>query len=428
MFAVILVVLLAGVIFAVSVRAQGDDVDYRVTGLALFAYAIRLLVAPLTHTIHVFSTPSGVDSAGYEGAGEAIARLWTYTGIHYVSGEDLLALEHVSLPPNLFALVVYLNGGPSHIGCVAIIAAAASLLCLDLYLLSVLIGARREVALAITALIAVLPSFLYYTSDTYKDGLVAFLAIGAFSCCVRLAHRFSLAQLAWALVLLLGLWNTRYYLVFVMPAPLIVGLLGLRSGSVMRVVLAVLVICGGIATVYAYTDFGTVATDHAVRTFQSATSQDVIDSNSESGSGVNLGTGLSAFPIKLAYTLFSPFPWQAGSLGLQIEKLEAFTWYFFFYRAIRAVTRQGRELLPNLLLFLSFLVPVTAAYAFSFSNIGLIVRQRIDIVLVTFVLASVSWSAPRTPVPVTSKSAGPLGLPRASARRTFGPGQPRPQS
>ncbi|MBV9946254.1 MAG: hypothetical protein JOZ69_05350, partial [Myxococcales bacterium] len=347
----------------------------------------------VTHTIPIFSAPSGIDSAGYEGLGQIIARFWTYNGVHYLTGDELPGvMEHVSLPPNVFALVAYLNGGPSHMGCVAVVAALASFVCLDINLTARLIGAKPNVALAVTALVSVLPSFLYYTSDTYKDGFVAFVVIGVLATSVRLAHRFSVLQVAWALVLLAALWETRYYLVFVMPAPLLLGVMGVRSGSVMRLVLAGLVISAVVIVAYAYSNVAVTATQDAVQTFRGATAQNVLDENAASASGVNLGTGPSSLLPRLAYTLFSPFPWQPGSLGLQLEKLEVFVWYYFLYRTWRAVRHNWRIIGADAIVFVSFLVPVTVAYAFSFSNIGLIVRQRIDIVLATITLATVSWS------------------------------------
>jgi len=100
---------------------------------------------------------------------------------------------------------------------------------------------------------------------------------------------------------------------------------------------------------------------------------------------------VGSFLPKLAYTLFSPFPWQSGSIGLQLAKIEAFAWYFFLYRAVRAARMRWRDESSNLLIIVSFIVPMTVAYAFSFANIGLIVRERMGIVLATIAIASLSW-------------------------------------
>ena len=392
MFSVLLVPLLAAVLFVASVRSQRPNVDPRVTAVVLGGYLLRLAIAPLAHSATPFTTGGAVDSSSYERFGEMVSRMWDYNGIQLVGSDDF---PNMALPVNIFALVQYLNRGPAHLGCVAIVAAAASLVCLDVYLMCVLLGARRDVALRIAALVSVLPSFLYYTSDTYKDGFVAFFVIGLLACSVRLSRKFSIAQILWALVLLRGLWLSRYYLVYVMPAPLLLGLLGLRSGSVMRLLLAGLVVGTSVTAAYAYSDVPTTVTHHAVQTFQTATSQVNAADNASHGSGVTFeeDAPLGAFPAKLAYTLFAPFPWQSGSMGLQLAKLEVVVWYFFFYRAMRAARTIWRERLGDLLVLLSFIVPMTIAYAFSFANIGLMVRERMTIVLATVVFASISWSA-----------------------------------
>jgi hypothetical protein len=431
MFGIVLILLLAVLIFVASVRLQRPDVDPRLTTLLLGGYALRLAISPFTHTANLFSSGAAGDSSGYELLGGLIARMWQYHGIHYVGGDEIPALEHTSLPFNVFACVHYFNSGPSHWGCVAIVAAAASFTCLNLHLLCLQLGASREVALRITGLIAILPSFLYYTSDTYKDGFVALFALGILGCSVRLAYKFSVAQLALAIVLMGGLWLTRFYLVFVMPAPLMLGLLGLRSGSVMRIILAALVIGTSLTAAYAYSDVPDAVTHHAVSTFQDATSASVLNANADSGSGVTFEaeSGAGAFVPKLIYTLFAPFPWQSGSIGLHIAKIEVFVWYYFLYRAMRASRTLWRNGPSNLLMFVSFVVPMTVAYALSFSNIGLIVRERMSVVLATIVFASVSWSArsslvagalPRE-VPV------PAGWATRSRRVTSARPQPRPQ-
>jgi hypothetical protein len=396
MFGIVLVLLLGGAIVAASVRLQRPQVDQRVTIVLLGCYVLRLAVSSLTRTAYIFTTGPASDSSGYERTGEVIARAWQYTGIRYMTGDDMPGLEHTSLPANVFAAVTYFNSGPSHLGCVAAVAGAATFACLNLYLLCLQLGARRDVALGITALIAVLPSFFYYTSDTYKDGFVVLFSVGILGCSVRLAQKFSIVQLGLALLWMGGLWLTRYYLVFAMPAPLLLGVLGLRSGSILRFALAVLVIGTSLTAAYAYSDVPETVTSHAVQTFQGATSTTALNANADTApgaSGVSFegDSAVGSFLPKLAYTLFAPFPWQSGSIGLQLAKIEAFVWYFFLYRAIRAARMRWRDESSNLLIFVSFIVPMTVAYAFSFANIGLIVRERMGIVLATIAIASLSW-------------------------------------
>jgi len=392
MFSFVLIVLLAGLLFAASVRFQGEEVDRRVAALVLGNYALRLAIAPFTRNLNVF-TNAGTDSAGYEFLGQVIAHQWRYTGIHYVGGDELPVLSETSLPPNLFALVIHLNGEAAHLGCTAIMAAAASLVCLDVFLIARLLGAPSNVALRTAALVGVLPSFLFYTSNSYKDGLVTLFVVGIFGCAIRLSRAFSVTTLALAGVFSIGLWLTRFYLLFIVPAPLLLGFLGLRSRSILRTVLAMLVVVGSATALYSYSSAPEVATTRAAQTFTAATSQDVLDANSQGGSGVTFDSSspVGSFVPKLLYTLFSPFPWQSGSLGLQIGKVEALVWFYFFYRAVRAAIAMWRMQRSDLLMFFSLVIPLTVAYALSFANIGLIVRQRIGIVIIVMLLASLSW-------------------------------------
>jgi hypothetical protein len=141
--------------------------------------------------------------------------------------------------------------------------------------------------------------------------------------------------------------------------------------------------------------------------FMSATSEASLASNAAAGSGVQFedqGNAFGSFGPKLVYTLFAPFPWQAGSFGLQLGKLEVIIWLYLVYRAWRAGKRMWGTDSSLVLMFLSFLVPTTAMYATIMSNIGLIVRERMCVVLVAYVLAMLSW--PKEPDDVEDNGEG----------------------
>jgi hypothetical protein len=399
MFAAVLIVALAGAILVAGVALQRSTVDHRLTALLLFSYALRIAIAPLTVSLNVFSS-APTDYGGYEGRGELIAHLWHYAGIHYVDTDELPSLAGVSLPSNLFACVIYLNGERTHLGCTAIVAAVACFTCLNVYLLGQLLGAGRTAALWTAGIVSLFPSFLFYTSNTFKDGFVVFAMIGILGCAVRLARTFSVIQLVLALVFLGCLWFTRFYLVFIIPAPLILGLLGLRSQSILRIILTVLVIVASVTALYAYSETPDVVVRHATRTLDIATSESVLNANAEGASGVTFESTspTGTFALKLLYTLFSPFPWQSGSIALQIGKAELFIWYYFVYRALISAKVMWRDRRSDLLIFASFLAPLTVAYTLSFSNIGLVARQRISVVLVTILLAAASWRRQTEPL------------------------------
>jgi hypothetical protein len=111
------------------------------------------------------------------------------------------------------------------------------------------------------------------------------------------------------------------------------------------------------------------------------------------------------------YTLFSPFPWQGGSLGLQLAKVEVLVWYYLAYRAVLAMKFLWRERRTDLVIVLSFIAPTTLVYAVMFANIGLNIRERIAIVIASAMLASVSW---RDPVEEVEASIATTPAPAAS--------------
>lgn len=383
-----------GVLWGALVAA-GQARAKALPGILMGGYALRLILQILViRNVQFFSHAVGGDSFLYEAWGRMIAMIWSRSGIHFVTASELPEIGATSLPPNLFALFTYINGGePTQLACTAIVALAAGLTALNLYTLSVQFGAERESALLFTAILYFQPAFLFYTSDMYKDGLVVCLTIGALGSALRLAYRFSVLHAVIGVLCLAALWFVRFYLIFVTVAPLVVGVVGLNAKGFARSIVAALLLAVAALVLAGYTDILQLASERATQTFERGTSEAVISANSVGGSGVVFDDGgnpLGALHAKLAYTLFSPFPWAGGSLGFQLGKLDVFLWYFTVYRAIRGARRADRRLV---LMLATFIVPCTLMYAMSMSNVGLIVRQRLVVVAATTILAAIC--APR---------------------------------
>jgi hypothetical protein len=397
MFAVVLVAVLPLLLVA-SVRAFLPSREQRpVLALLLAGYVVRLGIQVFSRELRLFSTP-GADWETYQLNGELIARLWTYNGIHYVTRDELPSLARVSLPPNLFGFIFYLNGETTRLGGTGVIALLACLTCLKVYTIAIGLGAPNSTALKMLAFLLFMPTFLFYTSDMFKDGIVYFGIIVVIGSSLQLARRFSVTQLAVGICGLLCIWLTRYYLAYVLSIPLLIGCLGPASSSRLRAVVAVLVLAVAVGAVVVNTSIAGSAASDATETFERGTSREVVGSNAETGgSGVTFDDGGSVFssmPAKFLYTLFSPFPWQAGSAGLQLAKLEALVWYFLAYRAVLAARLLWRERRTDFLIVLSFVGPTTFVYALMFANIGLNIRERIPIVIACAMLATVSWRLP----------------------------------
>ena len=281
-------------------------------------------------------------------------------------------------------------------GCTALVAFCAALTCLNLYRLAVELGADDGMAFRVAAIVLFSPAFLFYTSDMYKDGLVLLLISGALGSAFRLVRRLSVLHVVLGALSLLGLWYVRFYLVFVTIVPLLVGLSGLGSKSVARPMFAAVLGALAFLVIETTTGFFGEMTETGNSAFALATSEAALEGNAAAGSGVSFGDGGAAFGSlgpKILYTLFAPFPWQSGSIGLQLGKIEVLLWYYLLYRAWKSGRRLWREEPVLLLMFLSFLLPSTIMYATIMTNIGLIVRERMAIVMIGSVLATLSWPA-----------------------------------
>jgi hypothetical protein len=296
--------------------------------LLMGGFGVRLVLQYFVRDIPFFSHGAGGDSIGYEQLALILSAIWDRSGIHFVTAKELPMLGPTSLPPNLFALLVYANGGEAtRLGCTAIVALAAALTALNIHALSVELGAEKRNALLFSILIYFQPAFLFYTCDTYKDGLVLCLAIGGLGSALRLAKRFSVIHALIGIACLWALWYVRFYLIFVTIAPLLVGTIGLGRKSMTRPILAALTLAAIAFALAAFTDVLQMASDRASQAFEAGTSDAVIKSNAQGGSGVEFDDGgkpYGALLSKMAYTLFAPFPWAGGSIGFQIGKLDVF--------------------------------------------------------------------------------------------------------
>jgi hypothetical protein len=385
LFAILFAVLLVAIV-RFGERKQGVEILQIVLG----GYLLRLLLQLFIRDVKFFSHEAGGDCEGYEIFAMEIARYWHLHGLSFMTQDDLPVIGPTALPPNLFAGIIYLNGGEAtRLGCTALIALAAGLTCYNLYHLAVELGADPRIARWTMALFYLSPTYLHYTGDMFKDGLVVFFVVSALASSVRLMRRFSALHLVIGAMSLWALWYVRYYLIYVTVAPLLVGLLGVRSKSVIRPLIgALLLVAAGLA-ILGLMKAGQEVSQTAVATFARGTDVSNRDANAGGGSGVTFDDGGSPYGqlwLKLLYTLLAPFPWSSGSIAFQVGKIDVLIIAFFLYRAWKVVRTQELRLVG--LMIATFAVPCTVMYATSVANVGLIARQRLVIVVAVAFLAS----------------------------------------
>lgn len=404
MIAVLLVFALGAATFVtprLALRDLGREGE-RFAQLMLLGFVARMIAHFAVRNMTFFTGGVSVGDAGaYQMAAWTIARLWEYQGVQWFSPEDLEieGARQALLAVHMFAAIAYLNGGEvPTLGCTALNAFLGALTCLHLVRLGTMIGGTPRDSQFVALAMYFSPAFVFHTSDMFKDGLSAFLVVSAVLIAFRLSERFSVVDVVLGLLCLFLLWFVRFYLVFLVTAPLVLSLTGIRAGGTARMVLASAAIFA-IGLVLIATQVADTAIEVGVSTYEYATSENSLAWNALGGSGVefdNTNPWIS-FPQKLAYTLLSPFPWdfRSSSIGFQIGRVDAIIWAFFMYRGFRGARRMWRDDRGTLLMFLIVLVPLTVAYATTMANIGLIVRQRIPIVMLGSILAVRGVPLPR---------------------------------
>ena len=360
----------------------------------LLGFVLRILAHGVIRNVRLFShgASSHADAGMYELGAWTVARLWEYQGFGWYDAEEIGITEvgNALLAVHIFAGITFLNGGEmTTLGCTSVNALIAVLTCLQLVKLGTMIkGAERDARLVALAMYFS-PAYVFHTADMFKDGLSAFLVVSAVLLSFRLSERFSPIDAVLGVICLVLVWYVRFYLVFLVSAPLVMSLLGIRSGSTSRVVLAGAFMLAG-ALLLIGTQFAEDALDVGMAPFDRAPGDNALAYNAAGGSGVEFaGSPWVTFPQKLVYTLLSPFPWdfRSTSIGFQVGKIDALIWAFFLFRGIRGARRMWHDDRGTLLMFLVVLVPLTVAYATTMANIGLILRQRFPIVLLGAVLA-----------------------------------------
>jgi hypothetical protein len=338
---------------------------------------------------------AGGDSLAYEYYAHLINELWRFQGVQYIGPDLFPQLGQVALICNVFAAIELFNGAPAPLAYTSLAALAGCITSLEIFRASREYGATTRGAYIAMILVLFGPAFIFHTSDCYKDGFVAMFTVMSFTSALRIARKFEASELVALSLWLTGLWFVRYYMVFMCSLPIAVGVLGVKSQSITRRVLTIFAVVAFVAASLIGGLAKSTAVSQAVQTFQNGSSQNSREWNAQGGSGVSFDDGGNPFGAlgpKVLYTVASPFPWQGGSMGLQLGKLDVLLFYYLIYRAYLASRRLWKEDRMLLALFAVFVIPATIAYATTMSNIGLILRQRMPIVFVTAILASLSWS------------------------------------
>lgn len=258
---------------------------------------------------------------------------------------------------------------------------------------------NMSVAKVSAVAIAVFPSFIIWSGQLLKDGLIIFLLVTCMTMVLSLQTRISYPAVATLVLALFGIITLRFY-IFYMAIVAVAGsfIVGLSASS--KSILRNTVILALLGFGLMYLGVGQSA-DTEIRVFgnlervQSSRSDLARTADSGFGQETDVSTtegAISAIPIGFAFLMLAPFPWQATNLRQAITIPEILVWWasipFVFMGLIYTIKNKLRAAFPILI----FSLLLTIAYSIFQGNVGTAYRQRTQIQVFLFILAGVGWT------------------------------------
>ena len=391
-------VFLTSAIAILAFRHFTDEKEF-ITIIFLVALALRMALGVF---IHVFELREffGGDAFAYDLHGARLVDIWLSRdtlsqevafiidtssgagwGMYYITGFIYLIVGR-----NIFAAQSF---------CAVIGAATAPMVFFCARKIFNNLGVAKISAVSI----AVFPSFVIWSGQLLKDGLIIFLLVTCMTMVLALQARISYPAIATLIVALFGILTLRFY-IFYMAVVAVAGsfVVGLSASS--KSILRNTVILGLLGFGLMYLGVGRSA-DTELRIFgnlervQSSRLDLARTADSGFGQETDVSTtegALSAIPVGFAFLMLAPFPWQATNLRQAITIPEILVWWatipFLIMGLIYTIKHKLRAAFPILI----FSLLLTIAYSIFQGNVGTAYRQRTQIQVFLFILVGVGWT------------------------------------
>lgn len=247
--------------------------------------------------------------------------------------------------------------------------------------------------------IAVFPSFIIWSGQLLKDGLIIFLLVVAMTMVMQLQVRFNYFALLTLIISMFGILSLRFY-IFYMVAVAVVGSFLVGMASTQRSLLRNAAILAALGFGLAYLGVGQRASVELAtfgRLERIEGSRRDLARAAESGYGeeadVSTASGaISALPLGFTYLMFAPFPWQASNLRQAITVPEVLVWWASLPFLVVGIVYTIRNRLRNAFSILMFSLMLTIAYSLFQGNVGTAYRQRTQIQVFLFILIGAGWT------------------------------------
>jgi hypothetical protein len=259
------------------------------------------------------------------------------------------------------------------------------------------------VAASVGWLTCLLPSMFIWSAQTVKEPIVIFLETAALYGCVRLRQcGLTPRHLVLCIAAILCLTPFRFYAGFIVGGAVIAALIGPRLFQGRNAVITLLVVA--LACPLLGGKLGGVSKNSEFQSFDMKRVQkfrhDVSTGGRKHGSAsgvetedVSTTSGLvKGIAVGAVHLLLAPFPWQLGgaSMRMLLTLPELLLWWaLFFAGVVPGVRYCARHRLADVGILFLFLLGFGMLYSLMFGNVGLVFRQRAQLLPWMLIFAAV---------------------------------------
>jgi len=246
--------------------------------------------------------------------------------------------------------------------------------------------------------IALFPSFIIWSGQLMKDGLITFLLVLVMTMVLHLQERLSYSAVILLFLSVGGILALRFYIFYLVGIAVVGSFLIGTSNSAQSVLRrsVVLVVLGLGLTYFGVTRTATVDLNKYGDLKKLQLSR--LDQAQTAKSGFSEDTDISttqgaiaAIPVGFVYLMLAPFPWQMASLRQSITLPEVVVWWgmipIMSYGLWWTLRNRLRAAFPILI----FSLMLTLAYSIFQGNVGTAYRQRTQIQVFLFMFIGVGW-------------------------------------
>lgn len=397
--AVLLIAVFSIIIISLIRYYAPEDKEY-LTNIFLLALLARVSFGFIVNYFNLQEFFGG-DANTYDGMGYKLVQIWHGETIDLNDRwtKRATSTDDVGWGMNYLTAIIYFVTGRSMLvaqSFCAVIGAATSPL---IYFCAQKIYQNQRVAKISALFIAFFPSFIIWSSQLLKDGLIIFLLVCTMTMVLELQKKFSLPALAVLIFSMFGVISLRFY-IFYMLAAAVAGTFVLGSSksvkSMTRNLIAVVVV--GLALTYlgvirnAATGIDKFGNLEAIQR-----SRQDLATSAESGFGRDIDVStvegaIAAVPIGLIYLMLAPFPWQVSNFRQAITLPEVLIWWSLIPLIIFGIWYTLKNRLREAIPVLLFALMLSLVYSIFQGNIGTAYRQRTQIQVFLFIFAAVGWT------------------------------------